>query len=110
MCLEDVKIGNASQGKQLPVTVGVTSVQVLDQDNHRRAIILGAPDAGMLTYFQGKAAVAGLGYNMAAGQQPLILDGDLFGSMVREPWFAIADAPARLAAVGYTVFQQKEMR
>lgn len=110
MCIEDVKIGKASQGKMLPFVGSGASQLVLPQDNNRRGVILGAPDVGMVTYCQGGPAVLGQGYNLAPNSNALNLDGDLWGSCVRDPWYAIVDTAGRQFAVGYVHFNREDMQ
>ena len=110
MCLEDVKIGKASQGKMIPFTITAAGAQVLPQDNNRRGIILGPPDAGTVTYFQGQQGTAGLGFNLTSQSGVIELDADLWGSVVRDPWFAIANPGPSNIAVAFVHFQREDMQ
>lgn len=102
MCMEDIKIGLKTRSKSIPFTGTGASQPVLDQDPSRRAVILGAPSAGSITYLHGTGVTSGLGYNLAAGQPPIQLCRDEYGDMVTEPWFAVTAAAGQLFAVGYS--------
>ena len=103
MCMEDVKIGRDTLSQNYPFTTGVAARPVLSGSDKRVALILGSPLAGTITYLDGSGVVSGLGFNVGAGQPPLILTIQDNGDIVRHQWWAIADAAARLHCVGETL-------
>ena len=107
MCMEDVRIGRRSISQNYSFTTGVTAHQVLPGSDNRVSVILGSPLAGTITYFDEANPVSGLGFNIGAGQPPMVLNIQDHGDVVRHQWWAIADAAARVHAVGETILQEQ---
>lgn len=99
MCKEDLALGQAMKGGLKTTVVGQTSATVLGPSPIRTAVILCAPLAGTLTYSTQPVAVAGQGIILTAGSGPVRLVLKDHGSLVRDAWFAIADAADRVASV-----------
>lgn len=100
-------MGRASISQLDPIVITNALLPVVKQDRNRRMLLLGAPDAGVATYTTVPNATAGQGINIAAGQQPLVLNQDHWGGIVGQVWFAIGSVASANAAVGYSHFPGK---
>lgn len=100
MCMEDIRIGRKATGRELGFTTPAAgALQVLSGSNDRFSVILGGPLAGTLTYSTNPNPTSGIGFNVAAGQPPIVLRVAEVGEIVCHQWWVIGDAAARVGAV-----------
>lgn len=100
--MEDYKIGRNTLSRTLTITVGNAATPILAASPLRTCLILGAPLAGTMTYLDQAGVTSGLGFNVGAGQVPIILTVVDEGELVTHQWWACADAAARVAAIAET--------
>lgn len=110
MCLQDIQIGDATQGRIAAGTVGATSIPVCPQSSYRRALYLGPPRTGSLTYNLGSDAVLNNGINILAGQAGVTLLYDHFGDVIQEAVFVIGDAAGRSFCVMEGLFYKERLK
>lgn len=105
MCMEDYKMGKATMGELVPIVVGLASALAVPQNINRRSLLLGPPDVGVITYSTDNPAVLGLGLNVAAGQDAIMLCQDEWGSLVKQVWYAISTVAVSNACFAYSHFE-----
>lgn len=82
------------------VAVGTTSTPLLGPSEHRRAIILSAPQLNRYSVSFGGTAVLAQGVTMYPGQAPLLIDYAQWGESVKMPMNAIFDTTGE--TLGFT--------
>lgn len=98
MCMEDVRLGRESGFNVIPIRTppGIV-VPLFGGAEQRTAIILGAPQAGLLTYSTKADVTTTNGLNLGPGQFPIILTVKDHGKIVQQPWFVVDDGTQRNA-------------
>ena len=107
MCMEDVRMGREATGREIAINVGTAAVPLVPGSADRIALLLGPPLAGTLTYSTTRGITSGLGFNIGAGQTPLLLSIQDVGDLVRMAWYVVGDAAARTGAASETLLKKE---
>jgi hypothetical protein len=97
--MEDVSIGRNTLSSENAFVVGTSAVLLVSGSNERVALVLGAPNAGVVTYSTNPSPTFGQGINVSVGSGQFRLNITEDGDLVRKPWYAIADAAGRGIAI-----------
>lgn len=89
MCCEDLKIGRASNSSQATLAIAAASTPFVPGNPDRTALVFIPPPSGTLTVSMAGVAVAGEGIVLVAGNDPVQLNIQHDGDLVRRPWTAI---------------------
>lgn len=99
MCMEDVRIGRATQAAESQQAVGVASAQIVAASPNCFSLIFSPPVVGNITLSTVTPVVLNAGYNLSAGGPPLILTLEQHGAMVTKAWFAIGSAATTIQVI-----------
>jgi len=102
MCMEDYRLARAALFTESQAAVGVASSQIVANTPNCTMIIFSPPAAGTVTLSTINPAVALQGFQLAAGQPPLVISYLTHGAMCTKAWFAIASG-ATTIQVGQAV-------
>lgn len=91
MCWEDIVIGNKFIQNKRVLTPPTTSTLLFDHDLNRAGIFLTPPTSGRVSFSITDVAVAGRGFVLNPGDDPIFLTLAKDGNIVTRRWFMIAD-------------------
>lgn len=91
MCMEDIRIGRATFGDYRGVTVSTTIAQLLGNAPKRTRITFFGPRNGLVSIAPNPAIVFGEGIVMSAGDRPVMIGIEDYGTLLTQAWFAITD-------------------
>ena len=72
-------------------SLSTTSVSIVGASGSRHGLILCPPSSGTATLMTDSAVTINQGFQISAGDQPLVLCRCQYGDMVTRPWFAISN-------------------
>jgi hypothetical protein len=95
----DLEVGNNITSKISFVNVTTAGVTLVGGADDRVRLLIGSPAANRITISTEPTPVADQGINLYAGGNPLALDKQESGSIVRGPLFAIATTADQLIGI-----------
>ena len=89
----------AGPSSLVPFVLTGASQPVVQPNPRRIGLLLGEPEAGVLTYSTDSPALAGLGLNLATGSGPIMLTRRKHGTVVTVGWDAFGSVAGGDAAI-----------
>lgn len=89
--MEDVRMGRETWGQYQSVAISTVAAQLWGHADKRVRVVLFGPRSGVATIAPTPSPTLGQGITMSAGDRPIVLTIEDYGSILTNQWFAITD-------------------
>lgn len=90
MCMEDIRIGRATDGEYRTRAIAATATQILMRNKWRTRAVIFGPRSGSVSIAPNSSLIVGEGIVMTAGDEPKILRVEEYGNLLCLDWWAIS--------------------